>query len=779
MCKVHIRRKTILGLFIACAFLLGSFITPVEALQANIVEESFNYAFAPGENNHTYVYVPSDDPFMQSSSSMYLNEDVDLTSYIYENSGWNSPDTSYSEDSSVYFDWQQFNALTSGVYGNSPYLPDFYDFIGSDGSGAIINTTIERRSFSLSFGQTTPVVMDVDYTYYGTLVISGQEFVHLTITSQADDILWIVAVYDPEGRYMAGTSSTGGDIKVIPFLPSTAGTYFVILYAVSGGENYALFNLKPEAVTPTTITSGQVITGNLPTAEYVIVDGSGYYVYDEQRPTVTTYKINPKDDVSSLTYAFNYPEDPPGFSQPVSIIFTSDAFVHGTDLGYRYSATISSPGTDVYYCRGDVYYITIMGGDNTDYTLYHEADVATVLPINHEFRIDNIFGHTESMIYSLIIEEDSVLKVNSTVPSDFTITAWSTSEDGYLSTLSIVDGTTLDASSSYYLLPGEYVVIVDVSAHVSESIEFSLGTLTTASSASIINVGGFFVPTDPCEMYNLTITLNNNYNVSVPMGIYIYDQFYKTIASTSLTLGTWSDGSGQIPHATQESEIEFTITSPTWSTDHAVILIATYPYNNTAGIGDYFENFNVSLTIDWEKVTADQFANHDSIVPTIDVSTSSHGYNLTLDFPGSATEYYLVILNVTPGTWYNISIMTGDVTSLQSIEGYSPYYESTYYIPWGDFNDALQGSVPDWSVQFGAISSKISLIIRVNRVLSDTGFLWIEATPLETHTLEGISPLEAPGPDILAILGGIAVPLGITAVAIVVIVVVYVKKFKK
>ena len=781
---MHIRRKTVLGFLLACAFLLGSTAAPVAALQTNMLEESFNYAFAPGENNHTYIYIPSEEPYYDSASWMFVNEDLDLSRYIYADPGWNYVPSSFSEDTKTYFDWQQFNTFGMGSLSNSPYLPDFYDFIGDDGSGAVINTTVERRSFSLALGQETAVAMDTDYPYYGTLSISGQEFIHLTVACLEDGISWRVDVYDPEGRRMVYDLSSNGDIIVLPFKPSISGTYLVILQVTSGNERFALFNLKPNSVVPTVIAPDQTITGNLPTGEFVLLDETGSFVYDELRPTVRTYKLNPKNDISSLTYAFNYPESILGANpttQPVSISFTSDVFVHGSHNGYRYSSTIPSPNTDIYYFRGGVYYVTVMGGDNTDFTLYHDGDIASDLPVNHEFRIDNLFGHSDTLIYSLEIEEDSVLKVNSTSPSDFTIGIWTTLDDGYRFYQSVTDHTTLEGSSSIYLPAGEYVVRLIVDSYTTDQwIEFSMGPLTTSYTTDIVNLGGIIVPTDQCEFYNLTITLNNEYNVSVPMDIYIYDQYYHPIYSNDPTLGTWFDGSDQIPHSTQESEIEVTIPSRDYSQDYAIIIFETFPYNNTVGIGNQFENYPVSLTIDWEKVTVDQFDNsEDDAIPSIDASGSSAGYNFTLEYPGDMYESYLVILNVTPGTWYNISIMTGDVDNLLGAYMYEPYYGGTHDTPWVSLATTLQGTDPDWSIQFGAISDSVYLTVTVDRDLSDEGFLWIEATPLETHVFEAPTSLKPGSPDLLATLSGMALPLGITAIVIVVLVVVYVKKFKK
>ena len=106
---MHIKRKTVLGILLACAFLVGSFISPVAALQTNSVEESFNYGFGAGANNHTYVYASPDNFNFISSSSMYLNEDIDMTYYGYESNGWASPDASYSGDQEMYFNFPYSN----------------------------------------------------------------------------------------------------------------------------------------------------------------------------------------------------------------------------------------------------------------------------------------------------------------------------------------------------------------------------------------------------------------------------------------------------------------------------------------------------------------------------------------------------------------------------------------------------------------------------------------------------------------------------------------------
>ena len=770
----HINTKMILGLVLASIFLLGPVISPAAALQTNMVKETFNYGFVPGANNHTYIYAPPRvSTFLSSIQYLDFNEDTDLTRYNYQASGWNSPDSSYSEGSSEIWSWISSDTTAGGSMGNPSYLPRFYDFVGSDGSGAILNTSIERRSFSLAFGQKTPIAVESDYSYYGTLAISGQEFVHLQVASLQDGFTWTITIFDPEGRQMGQTTGSDGDIIVLPFRPSIAGTYIVRVYSNAGDGEPALFEILPQAVSPQLIAPGQVITDTLTTGELRVLGEYDSITHDELVPTVRTYKINPGEDVSSLVYSFNYPINLFGFFQGASITFTSDAFTHGVNGGYRYRDTTTYPDRDTYYCRGIVHYITVMGGDNIDYTLYHEADVASDLVVNEEFKVDNPFGHTVTNVYSLIVPADSVLKLNTTSTSDFSQWMWATLDDGYRQYYTITDGSSLPAASFYYLPAGDYIVEVDVQATVSEWMEFTLHPLTTDSdSAGIVNVGGFIVPTEACREYNLSITLDNLYNVSVPMDIGVYNQFYTSYYTPTITLGTWFDGSSQIPHSSQQSSMTLDFASRTWTNDYTLILISTYPYNNTVGVGNDFENFPVNLTISWEDVTYDNYIE----TASIDVSTSSNLYNFTLDASGSTSEMYSLLVNATTGIWYNVSITTNEVNGW-TVQSYVQYEDRTHYTGNGDLFDTRQGSAPAWAFQFGAISNEVYLDFTVNRNLAE-GHFSVEITPIETYQFEFPEALAPVGPDILGILGGIAVPLGIGVVVIAVVVVVYIKKYR-
>ena len=126
---MRINNKMILGLVIASIFLLGPAISPAAALQTNMVEEIFNYDFAPGANNHTYIYAPPRVPtFVTSLQSLDFSEDTDLARYSYVNGGWTSSYPSYSEDSTALWNWISSNTIDGGPMGDPLYLPRFYFF---------------------------------------------------------------------------------------------------------------------------------------------------------------------------------------------------------------------------------------------------------------------------------------------------------------------------------------------------------------------------------------------------------------------------------------------------------------------------------------------------------------------------------------------------------------------------------------------------------------------------------------------------------------------------
>ncbi|MHA2140367.1 MAG: hypothetical protein ACXADC_13595 [Candidatus Thorarchaeota archaeon] len=771
----HVNRKSILGLAIAFAFLLGTLAAPVAALETQLVIEKLNQALPPGANNHTYVYVEPDPLVYTSRSLMHVTEDTDYWRYTYDNTGWARGISSLNEPANTPFNWRSFQGFTNGPLGNPALLPSFLDFTGSDGSELEINTTIESRVFSLVFGQHTPVLVERDSSYFGTLAISGQEFVHLTIDCRQDDVSWTVSVVDPEGRLMGQTGGSEGDIVVIPFNPSIDGTYVVILQAFPTTAINVLFDLLPEAISPQRIGLGEVITGELPTGELIMRDDTGSWVHAELAPTVHTYKFWSPDSLASLTYAYNYPEMFIGLTQPPMIVFTNDAFYYGYSGGSRYSESIGSPTSGVYNYMGDTHYISVIGGDNIAYTLYHQVVDSMPLPVNQEFQVENYFGTTDTRAYLLNIEEDSMMRVNSTAGGgDLVIRSIINYEDGFRSERTWNYAATLDSAASHYCPAGVYMVDIEIDSGVNEWIEFNLGPVTTNTTVDIFRLGGFYVPTSVFQYYNLSLYLGSRDNVTASLSVTVRDTSDGIWLNTLVDLANWWDGSSLITHPAIPNNITYMLPARDYHDGYAVVEVcAYYIANNTQGATNHYEDYPVDITMEWVNRLGDLY----NATAFFDVKTTSDAYNFSLPLPGEATEFYALELNTTAGTWYNVSIKSGDASSL--IAGlFSKYDGRTHTTSWTDLNDNYVGSWPNMSLQFGAISDMALLQIMLSRNLGADGFLWVEITPLATHQLNftQISPV---APDFLATLGTIALPAAIGVGVIVVVYVVYVKKFKK
>ncbi len=769
----HIDRRILLGLIVPLFLMLGSLAAPASALQASSVIEKYNQAIAPGTNNFTYVFVKPNALDFASSSKMHVNEDLDYRLYSYDATGWARTTGSLSAPSNPNFNWQQFSGFSNGPFGNPAYLPDFFNFVGSDGSGAVINTTLERRSFVLTVGQHTGVVMEGGYVYFGVVAISGQEFVNLIVSSLQDGLSWSATVYDPLGRHVNGISGTGGDILAVPFRPAIAGNYIVVLQANHAAGTFAIFDLYPVSTTVTTIGLGEVVQGTLPTGELIVRSDTGSLVHQEMAPTVNTYKVTSPDDVASVTYAFNYPEVSNGVPQTTGILLTSDAYEYNYNGGSQYVRDSVSPSNGRFFYRGGPLYVTVYGGDNVQYTLYHKDNGAVDLPLTHEFLLENPFSTAIQKAYRLNVAQDSVLKANSTgVGSDFGITVFGVNKDGFFKSQSITDGSTLQASASYFLRAGDYVVLIDIAGTVSEYIEFSFAPIVTDTmTADLIRFGGFRVPTSPCEYYNLTLHLDTLNNITVTIQIGAYDKFYTPIWSTSVTLANRWDGVNWKPHPTYANWSSF-LTSRLWSDNYAFLTMSFRVYNNTGALVEYVDR-PIRFTVDWRQYT-DKWYNG---VASLDIRTIAASNNFTLNLPSTSPNYIAVRLNMTPGTWYNVTVRTADVSSFTATL-YSHYDSRTHSTLWADLNDELVGSLPRISFQFGAISEYAILHLQLGRILATAGFLWIQITPMESHTLAWLQPLSAPGPDIFAVLGSIALPVAVGAIAIEVLYVVYVKKIK-
>ncbi len=775
----NIKAEVMLGLGIM--LLLCSVMTPVSAVQIEMTEEQFERAYAANPNNHTYVYVEPDPVSWTSKTTLHVDEDLQMRRYAFDGNGWTYYDAAYVAPDDVSFVWNAFNTMSGSIFSNTSILPTIIDSIGADGGPAGLNTTVERSSFQLRTGQVTSVVLDPNIWYYGVLGITSEEFIHLTISSRQDYTTgWQVAVIDPEGRAMGGISGDEGDTTVLPFRPSGPGTYVVVIMASASSQSLLIFDLLPQAVAPTQVAFGELVQGVLSGSELVVESDTGSIVHTEKAPTVHTYKFY-SEDVALISYSFNYPELslPIVPLTPVSMMFSSDAFVPYFDFGQRYSTTITSPTGDIVYYRssnGETYYVSVMGADNVEYALYHEGNVAEDLPVNQEFTVTNDESYPVKTAYSLNLTHDSFMKLNSSASAlDYSWAAWAVYDNGMCLTQQLQWATTIQTAQFYYLPAGYYLFQVAADAGVYDEFEFNIGQVYDEPTGVISRIGGFRVDSTTMTQYNGTLRLLNHDNITVRTHMTVFDRYIISAVNTNPILGNRWNGSSWLPVPISDNYTQFQ-TAASLTDDYSLVAVCPYRVsNNTPSATNDYVDYPVQYGIEFEDYSDYYYNGTASLV----IATTAVAHNFTLSLPGEATEYYLVDLSVPKGTWFNVTIIAEDVDTF-SATLLQDWGTRTHRTLWTDLNDELVGSLgTELSFQFGSISGSMKLVLNIGRDLADNGSLYVRITPFNTSLYTYPPALVAQAPDLFATLAGYALPIGIGIVVVVVVAVVYVKKFRK
>ncbi|MFW9805347.1 MAG: hypothetical protein ACFFFK_01300, partial [Candidatus Thorarchaeota archaeon] len=273
--------------------------------------------------------------------------------------------------------------------------------------------------------------------------------------------------------------------------------------------------------------------------------------------------------------------------------------------------------------------------------------------------------------------------------------------------------------------------------------------------------------------YNITLFLNNEDNVTVWLDVTLYDSSGSGLYSTTMTLANRWDGSQIIPHPSFWDNGTISYPHQSWIEGQSYLAICAYTVsNNTAGATNDYIDYPVDLTIQVMNMDDQYFRGFDSL----DVTAGAASTNITLLLPPIPSEDWAVWLNTTPGVWYNVTVKTGGLNDMD-VGLFSLYAGMGHWTGWTDLDDTYVGSLSEFSFQFGAISDTLQMDLYTTRNPVD-GFVWLEITPMETTPLD-IQPVTSPGPNILALLGGVAVPLVVGVGVIVVVYIVYVKRFKK
>lgn len=767
----RIDKKTLLGLLVVAAMTLSLLVTPASAAQVNMKNETFERVFEADENGHTYVYAEPTLIDMITSDYVDPDEDMSYEQYSISNSGWDRTTGSFDEHGLNPLMWHRSGIITSdGVWGELTLLPTFWDIDGE------LNATANRRSFALSMGQTTTIALESEMMYIGTLNPAGAEFVHFTVNSFQDETEWEYYIMDSEENFIASGHGVGGDITLTPFKPGV-GTHYVYFGASFDYTGLVMFDIHPQAITPQTIPAGSIVQDTLPGSELSIVDNS--IVHTEKVPTARTYKYNSPSDLAMVSYSFNYPEIMP-LASPfmTSLILSSNTFIWGEGR-MRMSFEFPSPLSDSYFYKsiqGETYYLTVMGGDNVEYAIYNSIVENAELPVNQEFLLQNLDEDVAKQGYHLVVDEDSFMKVNYTnYYGTCDWYAYSVTEDMMMRQFSVDDDNYYPDAPFIYMPAGEYVLFATLDGDYLGQYEFNIGPITDNPTTSIesFRVGGFRVETEALDFFNLTLELLNEDNVTATTDFELFDRTGRNLVSSGYPLSNWWDGSSLMEHPSWENTYSLPIYTMT-SDEYTLIAVSpVYVANNTEGsLTDVYAEYNVTYALDWDVITEEYFTDMASLNVG---SGATHVFDLEL--PGDTNEIYYLDLNLTTGVWYNVSIISEDVTGFNA-DLFHNIGGRIHQTPWTYLDDNLAGSIGTELVfEFGALTQDSVLFLSITRSLGAEGNLTIQITPFLTNTLGELPALVATADPLAGLIA--ATPyIAVGGIIVVVVVVVYVKKFK-
>ncbi len=774
-------KRVAILVFTISLMLLGMILLPVSAAFVPTQLEITEQSFTADENGHTYVYAPAVEDFTEISNiHLVHNEDTDVNEYDYmpENWGyssysWNGPasrTTSIPGTISLGFGWLDDWAKL---------YPSFYDYANTTNAPLTTSYELERIAFPLLIGEETSIIMDSGKMHYATFNLTTEEFMYLTVGSRSDLLEAYLFVFDSAGTILGQGGIMGGDIEVLPFLPSGPGMYTLLVQVMTFDDNLHILDLLLEETTPIDLPVGGYAEGVLTGSEYFVDPGDGSLIHQEKAPRAITYKFSTNFTTPGvITHSMNLPEidtDIYTWYEPW-IQVTSEA-----DMDFFFDARFNAyiePNDDPFYYQSfqnETYYLTVIGMENVEYMLSNEYAMIDELPVNEKFYLENDIVDDETEAFTLSLSPDSVLRVNSTEGTyGYSFSIFSVFDDNNFKQLSISDSSTFDNAYFYYIPAGEYLV----SAYCSDSdawgfYDFNLGPVIDGLGSVSVDVGsvvGLRFDTNAIDWYNVSVTFDTHDNVTAGTDITFINTFGREGYSIDLPLGNRQSGLGWVQYNQNYTDW---ITNE-FSDGFGIIAVSPYEaFNNTGGLpGPEYTTYTCDYTVSVEDGLPWKFND------TASTSLGTGWYNFTLGDPSDVTENYLLTLNGEMGQWLNVSVSVEDVddwdcTVYQILDG------NPQVLHWSSLDDTFTGDYTgEASFQFGCINETVMLHFWVLRTMTGEGRLDIAFDDFTMNTLEYMPPLMyqgvavSPGID----LGLVTVGIGGAAVIIVVIVIIVKKK---
>ncbi len=761
--------------------LMGLAVLPVNAAFAPVTNEMTEQSFEADDNGHTYVYVDGNLDWL-SDNYVVHDEDVDVTRYSYESTYWSRSTSSYDGPATRDFTYLPWNYFNKGWLDDETLLPRFIDFANTSSEPLSVGGESKRGVLPLSITEQNSVIVDPEYSMYGTFNLTNEEFVHMTIASRQDTTFLEGYLANDQGVILAEFGVDGGDIQVVPFRPDGPGMYFIYFVLYSETNNLCVLDISFESITPINLPLDSLTQGVLPGSEYAAENENGDLVHSETAPTAITYKFRSN---SSSPERIRYSMNLPALDSDVYDPF--EPYIHVTSDGYQSGMFVSRQMDYLSFDSGPFffqsfqdgyYYMTVIGMENVEFNLYHDDPMAPALPINQEFYIENYESEYSHDVFSLLLSQDSVLRVNSTGATDYDWFLW-TVDDNMMYRFTEIDySSSLTDAQFYYLPAGDYIVMAAADSSTAQGhYEFNLGPVIDGLGAVSVENGGLVgvrFDTNALDWLNVSWALNTHDNITVDTDFYIFNTFGGWIGNSDTDLGNRQSGLGWVEYPSNYSSSIFN----SFIDGFAIVAISPYNVeNNTAGLpGNELNDYTLDYTIAAENGIPWFFND------TAAIDMGDSWYNFTLGDPGESIETYFLNFDCESELWMNVSVTVEDVDDwscaiYQEIDG------KVQLLTWDYLDDTFSGSyTTNGTFQFGSISDNVTMYFWVDRTLSGEGRLDIAIDPHVTNSFERMSPVQFQGTGTG---GGVAPPVdmglaaagvGIAAVAIIVVVVVILKK---
>ncbi len=781
-------RRALIPLMLISVLLAGQAMPIVNAAYVTLYEVTYSQELQADANGHTYLYMPGNHPGFMDMQGIVHDKRMDITHYAYNDDEWlqQSFPSIYGVGESR-APLSLHHTPSFGWLGNSTMMPSFADFANNTNDYSL-SINDKHIYFGLPIGQEISLILEPGEAHFGSFNATTEEFFHLTAASRQDQCNIAIQIQDSSGRSLNWRFLTDGDVQVIPFAPDGPGTYFVSIFPTSDTKGLTILDLFLQGITPEEILPGSIIEDVLQGSELIVENEAGDIVHQEKAPTAHTYKFSSNSThPGRLRYSVNHPEldDDVYDPFPTKVEVTTDStYISNHD---RYLMNLNTNGDTFYYqsFQSEVYYLTVMGMENTEYILVNDIPDIPQLPLNTPYFLQSHYVAGERFAFTLPLASDSLIKVNTTDTSSFNWFAYRTFENGVFRSAFLAAYDSFHNAQPVYLPAGNYLIVgTAFDTGYEAATTFTLGPVIDGAGAVAANnedLIGLRIPVDAKTFYKFNITLETHDNVSVKADCDLINEYGTLVTGWAPELGNIQSGISWVAYGVNRSS--FVTGRPSgynmFCDGDAILAISPYEVRNNTGftLSNYFRDYTVDYSVTYE----DDFLNFLNGTETPIITSSPQWVNFTLGDPGDSTEWYMIDMTCEAGTWFNVTCLTADVDSLDNVFIYQRFKGCAQRLEYSDLSSTMSGLIPRVQFQFGIISDEVSIFLLIDRTLAGEGSLNVSITPYYTNTYQ-----YPPDPMYIETSTGGGIPLPIDSltiavgvgvvVAVVMVVAVVVKK---